>query len=109
MQHGAIPPVNTRAVRPRSSNSLFEDDVEEVNAHRGGGGQLAAERERDLHSLTSLRVTCQFCDLGTAAVKGTAYPQVVRTQILYCNRVRMTNGAEDAGVRAIPIHLWGSN
>lgn len=67
-------PVNTRAVRQRSSNLLFEDDVEEVNAHRGGGGQLAAERERDPHSLTFLCVTCQFCDLGTAAGKGYSLP-----------------------------------
>lgn len=101
--------VNTRAMRRRSSNLLFEDDVEEVNAHRGSEGQLAGERERDPHSLTSLRVTCQFCDLGTAAVKGTAYPHVVRTQILYSSCVCVTNGAEDAGVLVIPIHLWGSN
>lgn len=63
-------PVNTRAVRRRSNNSLFEDDIEEVNAHWRGGGQLAGEGERDPHSLASLRVTCQFCDLGTAAGKG---------------------------------------
>lgn len=42
-------------------------------------------------------------------VKGTAYPQVVRTRILYSSRVRESNGAVGVGVCAIPIHIWGSN
>lgn len=97
-------PVNTRAVRRRSHNSLFEDDIEEVNAHWRGGGQLAGEGERDPHDLASLRVTCQFCDLGTAAGKGysrwsehrpyaaAVYASAAELRVLVCGLLPYTSG-----------------